>query len=85
MDRYCDGKNAYKPITLIRYYLGLAIFYLFHLNFKLIIFLKHHFIKKYPDYKILKEFRNAYFSQMLKEIIQRKGIRIGNKRSVYEN
>lgn len=80
MGRCCDGRNAYKPITITRYYLGLVIFYLFHLNFKLTIFFRQHFIKKYSDYKTLKGFHNAYFSQMLKEIIERKGMRIGNKR-----
>jgi hypothetical protein len=85
MEKYCDGKNAYKPITKTRYYMGLAIFCLLHLNFKLTIFLRHRFIKKYPNYKTLKDFHNTYFSQMLKEIIEKKGMRIGNARKTHEN
>ena len=85
MDRSVDGKNAYKPITIIRYQLGLVIFYLFHLNCKMSMFFRHHFIKNYPDYKTLKCFHNAYFSQTLKEILERKGICVGKKRSTYEN
>ncbi|MDD5560772.1 MAG: hypothetical protein PHT50_01370 [Candidatus Omnitrophica bacterium] len=85
MDRGCNGKNAYKPISKTRYYLGLTIFYLLHLNLKLTMFLRHYFIKKYPEYKILKDFHDAYFSQMLQEIRKGEGIRTNNSQAIHEN
>ena len=77
MSRCCDGKNAYKPISKLRYYTGLAIFILFHLNFKLTLFLRNHLVKRYPHYKTLKIFHQAYFAQTLKEIKLRQGMRVG--------
>ncbi len=77
MDKCCDGKNAYKPISEIRYYAGLFLFILLHLNFKLTLFLRNYLIKKYPDYKTLKNFHNAYFLQTLQEIKNRQGMCVG--------
>jgi uncharacterized membrane protein YbaN (DUF454 family) len=79
MPRCCDGRNAYAPISEIRYYIGLIVFILFHYNFMCTMFLRHTFIKKYPHYETLKDFHNKYFSQMLREIRQRKGMCVGNK------
>lgn len=79
MGRCCDGRNAYKPISKIRYLLGIAIFYIFNVNLKLTMFLRHAFIKKYPHYKTLVKFHNIYFNTTLEEIKQRKGLVIKTK------
>jgi len=79
MGRCCDGRNAYQPISEIRYYAGFILFVLLHLNFKLTLFLRNYLIKRYPYYKILKNFHNAYFLQTLKEIKKRQGMCVGNK------
>ena len=85
MDRHLSGKNAYTPISNTRYYIGVILFYLLHLNLKATLFLRHTFIKKYPYYKILKDFHNAYFSQMCKEIKEHKGMCVGKRHVRHEN
>jgi hypothetical protein len=80
MARCCDGKNAYQPITKTRYKLGLLIFYLMHIQCRLLMFLRHVFIKKYPDYRMLLQFYHAYFSDTLRQIKEQKGMVIKNQR-----
>lgn len=84
MGRCCDGRNAYQPISKIRYYAGLILFTLFHLNFKLTLFLSNYLIKKDPDYKTLKSFHQAYFLQTLKEIKNRQGMSVKGKPTLHE-
>lgn len=79
MGRCCDGRNAYKPISKIRYLLGIIIFYIFNINLKLTMFLRHVFIRKYPHYKTLAKFHDLFFNATLKEIRQRKGLVIKTK------
>jgi hypothetical protein len=57
---------------------------LFHLNFKLTMLLRHYFIKRYPHYRTLKAFHSQYFSQMLKEIKERKGMCVGDRCVIHE-
>lgn len=79
MGRCCDGRNAYKPISKIRYFLGIVIFYIFNINLKLTMFLRHIFIRKYHHYKTLTKFHDLFFNATLKEIKQRKGLVIKTK------
>lgn len=76
MGRCCDGRNAYTPITYIRYLLGILLFFLFHLQGKILLFLKHIFIKRYAHYQKLSEFHNNYFKDTLKEIKEKKGMKV---------
>jgi hypothetical protein len=84
MGRCCNGRNAYKPISKTRYYAGLTLFILFHLNFKITLWLRNYLIKNYPYYKTLKSFHQAYFLQTLKEIKDRQGMCVENKRTLNE-
>ena len=80
MGKCCDGKNAYKPITKTRYFLGLLVFRLMHFQAKLFMFLRHNFIKKYPRYNELRQFHRQYFNDTLKEIREQKGLILKNDR-----
>lgn len=74
MGRCCDGRNAYKPISALRYWAGIAIFLCMNLNLRLIMFLRHIFFRRYPHYRQLREFHRIYFHDVMKEIRQRKGL-----------
>lgn len=76
MGRCCDGRNAYTPITYTRYLLGILLFFLFHLQGKILLFLRHIFIKRYDNYQKLSEFHNRYFKDTLKEIKEKKGMKV---------
>jgi len=74
MGRCCDGKNAYKPISKIRYLACFLIFYFLHLNLKIILYIRHTFLKKYTNYNELVKFHRAYFRATMKEILNQKGL-----------
>jgi len=74
MGRCCDGRNAYKPISSLRYRLGIILFLCMNINLKVTMFLRHLFLKKYPYYRTLTQFHRLYFKDAMKEIKQRKGL-----------
>lgn len=76
MGRCCDGRNAYTPISRTRYFAGLIIFYIFHFQCKTLLLLRHIFIKKYPHYNALSRFHEEYFKNTLKELLEKKGLKI---------
>lgn len=76
MGRCCDGRNAYSPITKIRYLAGLVIFWLFHLQCKILLFLRKILFGKSEHYEELRQFHRAYFKDTLKEILKKKGMKL---------
>lgn len=79
MPRCCDGKNAYKPVTKTRYLLGFVLFYIMHIQCRILMSLRHIFIKKYSRYNILSRFFKVYFRDTLTEIKEKKGLVIKNQ------
>lgn len=74
MGRCCDGKNAYKSITKTRYLAGFFIFMAMHFQFRVLLFLRQVFIKKYSHYNIISEFYKAYYKDIIKELREKKGM-----------
>ncbi|MFC1576255.1 hypothetical protein ACFL3J_01140 [Candidatus Omnitrophota bacterium] len=72
----CGGKNAYKPISRIRYFVGLVMFYLLHINLRVTLYLRHTFIRRYPHYESLVKFHRSYFKNTFREILEQKGMEI---------
>jgi len=85
MGRCCDGRNAYTPISYARYLLGIGLFFLFHLQGKILLFLRHIFIKRYANYQELAQFQNRYFKDTLKEIKEKKGLKLQVRQPKDEN
>ncbi|MBM4387835.1 MAG: hypothetical protein FJ088_08860 [Deltaproteobacteria bacterium] len=72
----CGGKDAGKPITGRKYYIGMALFVMYHLFVQTLLLVLSLFVKKYR--KITK-FHRIYFSHVLDEIKSKKGITIAGR------
>ena len=78
MGAITNGKNAYKPISHFRYFCGIFIISLFHIKCRIMLFLRHVFIKKYQNYKQLTQFHKLYFNDIMKDIKNQKGITLAS-------
>ncbi len=76
MGRCCDGKDACKPITKARYWLGIVLFWLMHLEARIFMSFRHIFLRKYGDYQKISRFHSAYFNDTLREINEKKGLTV---------
>ncbi len=81
MGKCCDGKNAYKPISKLRYWAGMLFFCVLHLHFRCKMFLRHLLVKKYTHYPELSRFHARYFKETLQSVLKKEGLNVNTSLS----